>query len=43
MAKKALLVGVNDYQMTGADLRGCVCDVFDMGSVLAEILEEVRL
>ena len=36
MAKKALLVGVNDYQMAGADLQGCVSDVFDMGAVLAE-------
>lgn len=36
MAKKALLVGVNDYQMTGADLRGCVSDIFDLGAVLVE-------
>jgi len=36
MTKRALLVGVNDYQMANADLRGCVSDVFDMGAVLAE-------
>ena len=36
MTKKALLVGVNDYQMANADLRSCVSDVFDMGAVLAE-------
>jgi hypothetical protein len=33
MAKKALLVGINDYAPVGAggpDLRGCVNDVRDM-------------
>ena len=27
MAKRALLIGINKYQMPGADLRGCVNDV----------------
>ncbi len=34
MAKKALLTGVNRYQIPGADLRGCVNDVRNMQSVL---------
>lgn len=34
MAKKALLVGINRYQIPGADLRGCVNDVKNMQSVL---------
>ncbi|MBV5304294.1 MAG: caspase family protein [Chlorobium sp.] len=38
MAKKALLVGVNDYAPVGAggpDLRGCVNDVRDMANTLS--------
>ena len=27
MAKRALLIGINQYQIPGADLRGCVNDV----------------
>lgn len=34
MAKKALLIGINRYQIPGADLRGCVNDVKNMQSVL---------
>jgi hypothetical protein len=36
MAKRALLIGINRYQMAGADLRGCVNDVIDIGAVLTE-------
>jgi len=36
MAKRALLIGVNKYQMAGADLRGCVNDVKDLSAVLVE-------
>ena len=36
MAKRALLVGINRYQMAGADLRGCVNDVKDLNAVLVE-------
>jgi metacaspase-1 len=36
MAKRALLVGVNKYQIAGADLRGCVNDVQDLGAALVE-------
>src|SRR6185295_3057658 len=34
MAKRALLIGVNKYQIAGADLRGCVNDVKDMSAAL---------
>lgn len=34
MAKRALLIGVNRYQILGADLRGCVNDVQNMQRVL---------
>ena len=34
MSKRALLVGVNRYQVPGADLRGCVNDVVNLKSVL---------
>jgi len=34
MARKALLIGINRYQIPGADLRGCVNDVKNMQSVL---------
>ena len=36
MAKRALLVGVNKYQIAGADLRGCVNDVQDLSEALME-------
>ena len=36
MAKRALLIGVNRYQMAGADLRGCVNDVDDLSAALVE-------
>ena len=36
MAKRALLVGINRYQVAGADLRGCVNDVKDMSAALVE-------
>src|SRR6185503_11763284 len=34
MAKRALLIGINRYQIAGADLRGCVNDVEDLSQVL---------
>ena len=46
MAKKALLVGINDYNGRG-DLKGCVNDILDMhftlGSVFDFVNEEVRV
>ncbi|MFO0775684.1 MAG: caspase family protein [Nitrospiraceae bacterium] len=34
MAKRAVLIGINKYQVPGADLRGCVNDVKNMAGVL---------
>ena len=34
MSKKALLIGVNKYQIPGADLRGCVNDVKNLKAAL---------
>jgi hypothetical protein len=36
MAKKAVLIGINRYQVPGADLRGCVNDVKNLKGVLSE-------
>lgn len=36
MAKRALLIGINKYQIAGADLRGCVNDVEDLSSTLID-------
>ena len=36
MGKRALLVGINKYQIAGADLRGCVNDVKDVSAALVE-------
>lgn len=36
MAKRALLIGINKYQIPGADLRGCVNDVEDVSSALVD-------
>jgi metacaspase-1 len=36
VAKRALLIGVNKYQVPGADLRGCVNDVVNVKSVLQD-------
>ncbi|MBN2505894.1 MAG: caspase family protein [Verrucomicrobia bacterium] len=36
MAKKALLIGINRYQVPGADLRGCVNDVANLKRALIE-------
>jgi hypothetical protein len=36
MSKKAVLIGVNRYQIPGADLRGCVNDVKNLSSVLTQ-------
>jgi uncharacterized caspase-like protein len=36
MAKRAFLVGINRYQIPGADLRGCVNDVKDLSAALIE-------
>lgn len=37
MAKRAVLIGVNKYQIPGADLRGCVNDVVNMTGVLTQV------
>jgi hypothetical protein len=37
MAKRALLIGINRYQIPGSDLRGCVNDVKNLGSALEEL------
>src|SRR6187399_2970197 len=34
MAKRALLIGINRYQIPGSDLRGCVNDVQDLQAAL---------
>jgi len=36
MAKRALLIGINKYQIAGADLNGCVNDVKDLKAALVE-------
>jgi hypothetical protein len=36
MAKRAFLIGINKYHVAGADLRGCVNDVKDLGAALVE-------
>jgi metacaspase-1 len=36
MAKRAFLIGINKYQVAGADLRGCVNDVKDLSAALIE-------
>ena len=36
MAKRALLIGINKYQIAGADLRGCVNDVTALSGALVE-------
>jgi hypothetical protein len=36
MTKRALLIGINKYQIAGADLRGCVNDVQDLSAALTE-------
>jgi metacaspase-1 len=36
MAKRALLIGINKYQIPGADLRGCVNDVRSVAATLTE-------
>src|SRR6186713_2975964 len=36
MVKRALLIGINRYQIAGADLRGCVNDVKDLSAALVE-------
>jgi hypothetical protein len=35
--KRALLIGINRYQIPGADLRGCVNDVENMGAALVDL------
>jgi hypothetical protein len=37
MAKRALLMGINRYQVPGADLRGCVNDVKNLTAALIEL------
>jgi metacaspase-1 len=37
MARKALLCGVNEYQIPGANLRGCVNDVENIRGVLEDV------
>jgi hypothetical protein len=36
MTKRALLIGINKYQIAGADLRGCVNDVNDLKTTLVD-------
>lgn len=36
MAKRAVLIGINRYQVPGADLRGCVNDVVNLRKVLTQ-------
>ena len=36
MAKRAVLIGINKYQVPGADLRGCVNDVNNLQKVLLQ-------
>src|SRR5207247_9505185 len=36
MAKKAFCVGINDYPIDGADLKGCVNDAESWGSLLRD-------
>jgi hypothetical protein len=36
MAKRAVLIGINQYRIPGADLRGCVNDVKNMEGILKE-------
>lgn len=36
MAKRALLIGINKYQIAGADLRGCVNDVKSLSQALVD-------
>ena len=37
MAKRALLIGINKYQIPGADLRGCVNDVKNLSRTLTAL------
>jgi hypothetical protein len=34
MVNRALLVGINKYQLAGSDLSGCVNDVTDLSGIL---------
>ena len=34
MAKRAVLIGINKYQVPGADLQGCVNDVKNLSGAL---------
>lgn len=47
MANKALLVGINKYKISGADLQGCVNDVTNMRDILLKHLgfttKEIRV
>lgn len=37
MSKRALLIGVNEYAIAGADLRGCVNDVHNVAGALTDL------
>ena len=37
MAKQALLIGINKYQIPGSDLRGCVNDVKNLSAALIKL------
>ena len=39
MAKRALLIGVNEYRIAGANLRGCVNDVLNIERTLLKYFE----
>ena len=37
MAKRALLIGINEYALVGANLRGCVNDVHNIAGALTDL------
>ena len=39
MVKRALLIGVNEYRIDGANLRGCVNDVANIERLLIKLFE----
>ena len=43
MSKRALLIGVNEYAIPGANLRGCVNDVHNIAGALTELYGFARV
>src|SRR6188472_3109164 len=39
MAKRALLIGINEYALPGANLRGCVNDVHNVATALTDVYD----